>query len=162
MKPSKLSIDYALPEDRYRKEFYRASGTILDGGVLWSPEFNDRRVKKGGSLDFYLIAKKWGLEFMREEAQLSRYHQWIRTGELLDWVLIDFRSTIPTLPHPGKHKGSLSPLPHDRCLFMLINSPGYITELPMLYHVCFLRDFTVAKVMNNSLDVFEEIPLRGL
>jgi hypothetical protein len=157
MRPSKLSrlSDCTLPEDCYRREFYRASGTILNGGVLWSPEFNNSKVKKGGSLDLYLAAKKWGLEFMRKETQLQlpHYHQWVTAGALLDWVVIDFHNTEPTLPRPGKHKGS------DRYLLMLINSPGCITELSMLYHVCFLRDFTLAKVMNNYLDVFEEFAL---
>ncbi|KAF8243921.1 hypothetical protein K440DRAFT_663821 [Wilcoxina mikolae CBS 423.85] len=102
MKPSKLSLPpeqpgtshSAPPEDWYRKEFYRASDNILDGGMLWSPEFGDSGVKKGGSLDFYQAAKKWGLEFTREGDRLrshygrfqdgGNYHRWIADGELLD------------------------------------------------------------------------------
>lgn len=120
IKPNKLSlppkkpgtIANAPPENWYCKEFYRASDKILQGGVLWSPEYGNGRVKQGGSLDFYLAVKKWGLEFMREGDRIRSYykrfqpggncHKWISDGHLLAWVLIDFRTTIPTVPHPGK------------------------------------------------------------
>jgi hypothetical protein len=122
MKPSKLLLapkqpgtsQCAPPEDWYRKEFYRASDNVLDGGILWSPEFGSGGVKKGGLLDFYLAAKKWGLEFTREGDRLrphyarfqdgGNYRRWIVDGVLLDWVLIDFRTTEPTVRHIGKHK----------------------------------------------------------
>lgn len=126
IKPNKLSlppkklgtIANAPPEDWYCKEFYRASDKILQGGVLWSPEYGNGRIKQGGSLDFYLAAKKWGLEFIREGDRIrshykrfqpgGNYHKWISDGHLLAWVLIDFRTTIPTVPHPGKFFNSES------------------------------------------------------
>ena len=84
----------------------------MQGAVLWSPEFGNGGVKQGGSLDFYLAVKKWGFEFTREGDRLrshymrfqpgGNYYKWISDGDLLAWVLIDFRSTIPAVSHPGK------------------------------------------------------------
>lgn len=120
IKPKKLSLPPKKPgpnlnaprEDWYGKEFYRASDNILQGAVLWSPEFGNGGVKQGGSLDFYLAVKKWGFEFTREGDRLrshymrfqpgGNYYKWISDGDLLAWVLIDFRSTIPAVSHPGK------------------------------------------------------------
>ena len=105
------------PEDWFGKEFYCASEHILNGGVLWSPEFGMKGVKGGGAIDFYLESKKWGVEITRNGDQLSshygrfqtggNYHRWILDGTLADWVLLDFRSTIPINKHIGKDKPSL-------------------------------------------------------
>lgn len=100
------------PEDWYGKEFYPASDKVSQGAVLWSPEFGNSGVKIGGSLDFSLATKKWGLEFTQEGDRLrthytrfqpsGNYHKWITDGDLVAWALIDSRRTIPTIPHPGK------------------------------------------------------------
>lgn len=126
MNPSKLALPPKVPhaqcatpppEDWYGKEFYSASGQILNGGVLWSPEFGIKGVKGGGAIDFYLESNKWGVEITRDGDQLSShygrfqpggsYHRWILDGTLADWVLLDFRSTIPINKHLGKDKPSL-------------------------------------------------------
>lgn len=124
------------PEDWYGKEFYSASDKVSQGSVLWSPEFGNSGVKSGGSLDFYLAAKKWGLEFTREGDRLrthyarfqpgGNYHKWITNGDLVAWALIDFRRTNPTIPHPGKrfypihHEENLSDLQNLRTFIMCI------------------------------------------
>lgn len=121
MKPDRLSVppkkpgkdQGSPPEDRYGREFYRASGSILGGGaVLWSSQYAHGGVKNGPSLDFYLASQKWGLEFTREDDQLrshcerfqpgGSYYPWIANSHLLDWAIIDFRSTPVTVSHPGK------------------------------------------------------------
>lgn len=121
MNPSKLALPLKVPrtqcatqppEDWFGKEFYCASERILNGGVLWSPEFGIKGVKGGGAIDFYLESKKWGVEMTRDGEQLSshygrfqpggNYHRWIWDGTLADWVLLDFRSTIPFNKHIGK------------------------------------------------------------
>ncbi len=126
MNPSKLALPPKVPqtqcatpppEDWFGKEFYSASEHILKGGVLWSPEFGMKGVKGGGAIDFYLESKKWGVEITRNGDQLSshygrfqtggNYHRWILDGTLADWVLLDFRSTIPINKHIGKDKPSL-------------------------------------------------------
>jgi len=91
MDPFKLSLPPkqpgsshgAPPEDWYRKQFYRASENIFDGGILWSPEFGDSGVKKGGALDFYLAAKKWSLEFTREGDRLKSHYSRFQDGETI-------------------------------------------------------------------------------
>jgi hypothetical protein len=124
MSPTKLSLppkrpgntsNAVPPEAWYSKEFYCASDKILNGGVLWSPEFGDGGVKKGGSLDFYLADKKWGMELTRESDRLKshwerfqpdgNYNRWIFDGELLDWIISD--STSPT--HPDHHQQTDNP-----------------------------------------------------
>ncbi len=89
---------------------------ILDGGVLWSPEFGIKGVKGGGAIDFYLGSHKWGMEVTRDGDQLNghynrfqeggNYHRWIVDGELLDWLLLDFRSAIPSTKHSSKYSTS--------------------------------------------------------
>lgn len=101
------------PEDWYYMGFYRASNT-LDNGILWSPQFGKLGIKKVELLDFYLSTKKWALEFLHDENQLEsyygrfqangNYHRWITDGMVLDWALVDFRTTLPTTPLPGKYK----------------------------------------------------------
>jgi len=97
MKPSKFLLapkhpgtsECAPPEDWYHKEFYRASDNVLDGWILWSPEFGISGVKKGGLLDFYLAAKKRGLEFTREGDRLhSHYSHFQDDGTIIDGSLM--------------------------------------------------------------------------
>ncbi|MCJ1349936.1 hypothetical protein MMC31_008179, partial [Peltigera leucophlebia] len=59
------------PEDWYSKEFYRASEKVLDGGVVWSPEYGTKGVMGGGAIDFYLGSEKWGVEFTRDGDRLK-------------------------------------------------------------------------------------------
>ena len=135
--PKAPGMSHGLPpEDWYGKEFYSASDKVSPGAILWSPEFGNSGVKNGGSLDFYLAAKKWGLEFTREGDRLrthyarfqpgGNYNKWITDGDLVAWALIDFRRTIPTIPHPGKlfyqihHEGNLSGLQNSRTFIMYI------------------------------------------
>ncbi|MCJ1342732.1 hypothetical protein MMC31_000921 [Peltigera leucophlebia] len=101
----------SLPlEDWYNKEFYRASERVLDGGVLKSPEFGITGVKGGAAMDFYLGSKKWGIELTRDGDRLyehcsrffqggGNYHKWIVDGTLLDWLVLDFRSVVPSTKH---------------------------------------------------------------
>lgn len=138
MNPSKLALPPKVPhtqcatpppEDWYAKEFYSASEHVLNGGVLWSPEFGIKGVKGGGAIDFYLESNKWGVEITRDGDQLSshygrfrpggNYHRWILDGALADWVLLDFRSTIPINKHIGKHQLSLSYLDSTKLTMIL-------------------------------------------
>ena len=105
------------------KEFYPASDNVSQAAVLWSPEFGNSGVKTGGSVDFSLATKKWGLEFTQEGDRLrthytrfqpsGNYHKWITNGDLVAWALIDSRRTIPTIPHPGKR---FCPIHHEENL----------------------------------------------
>lgn len=127
MNPSKLALPPKKPhtqratlltEDWYSKEFHRASEHIMDKRVLWSPEFGTKGVKGGGAIDFHLGSNKWGVEITRDADQLTshysrfqpggNYHRWILDGELIDWVLLGSRRTIPIHKHGGKYNPSHS------------------------------------------------------
>lgn len=72
--PSPLGTPFppiTASEGWYDKEIYWASDNVSQGAVLWSSEFGNGGVKHGSSLDFYLAAKKWGLEFIREGDRLQ-------------------------------------------------------------------------------------------
>lgn len=135
--PKAPGISHGIPpEDWYGKEFYSASDKVSQRAVLWSPEFGNSGVKNGGSLDFYLAAKKWGLEFTREghclRTHYARFqpggndHKWITNGDLVAWALIDFRRTIPTIPHPGKR---LYPIHHEENPSDLQNARTFIISI---------------------------------
>lgn len=99
------------PKAQYGAEWYRCSDSVLEGNILWAPEFGDR-VKGGGAIDFYLVNLKWGFEFTREGSGLrthynrflvgGNYYRWIQSGDLIDYLLLDFRSNQPTVKHLGK------------------------------------------------------------
>ena len=140
MKPSKLALPPTMPhmegatlrpEDWYGKEFYSASEHVMNGGVLWSLEFGTKGVKGGGALDFYLASNKWGVELTRDGCQLTshygrfqpggNYHRWILDGKLIDWVLLDFRSTIPKNKYGGKHNSSRGSYPGSTKLTAMLH-----------------------------------------
>ena len=99
------------PEDQYQKEFYRCLFTILDGRVVLSPEYAIRTGTKGGTIDFLVARKKWGLELLRYGDRLvghmerfkpgGQYFSMIESGDMEEYIVLDFRDTQPTKPHPG-------------------------------------------------------------
>jgi len=65
--PRRSLAGNTLPlEDQYQKEFYRCLFTVLDGHVVMSPEFVIKAGTKGGTIDFLVARKKWGLELLRD------------------------------------------------------------------------------------------------
>lgn len=82
-------------------------------GYFGPPEFGINWVKGDGAIDFYLGSHKWGFELTRDGDQLNghyshfqkggNYHRWIIDGELLDWLVSDFRSAIPSTKHSSKY-----------------------------------------------------------
>jgi hypothetical protein len=98
-------------EDQYQKEFYRCLFTILDGHVVTSPEFVVKNGTKGGTIDFLIGRKKWGLELLRDRDRLvehmkrfepgGQYFSMIRSREMEQYIVLDFTVKQPTKPHPG-------------------------------------------------------------
>lgn len=95
------------PEAVYQDEFYRASAGVLgyamDVKSEWSP-------RGSGRIDFCFGAMKWGIELLREGDRLNEhcerfmkegiYSSWIQDKLLLDWIIIDCRTTEPR-PYNG-------------------------------------------------------------
>jgi len=98
------------PEAQYQDEFYRALHDYTKGGVRISPEFATAAgASKAGRIDFFIANKKWGIEITREGKKLQEhsdcfgaygaYGHWINTGEMLDYILLDCRNTVPVKHH---------------------------------------------------------------
>lgn len=98
-------------EVQYQKEFYRCLFPLLDGHVVVSPEFVVHSDTKGGTIDFLITQKKWGLELLRERDRLQehmdrfkpngQYSTLIEEGRMDDYIVLDFTTTMPRKPHPG-------------------------------------------------------------
>jgi len=93
--------DNSLPlEDQYQKEFYQCILTILDGHVVTSPEFVVKSDTKGGTIDFLVARKKWGLELLRDRDRLvehmkrfepgGQYFSMTQSGKMEQYIVLDF------------------------------------------------------------------------
>jgi hypothetical protein len=110
--PPRSLAGNTLPlEDQYQKEFYRCLFTILDGHVITSPEFVFKAGTKGGTIDFLVARKKWGLELLRDRDRLvedmkrfepsGQYFSMIQSGGMEQYIVLDFTVARPTKPRPG-------------------------------------------------------------
>jgi hypothetical protein len=108
--PSHSLAGNTLPgEDQYQKEFYRCLFTILDGHI--SPEFVLKTGTSGGTIDFFIAQKKWGLELLRDRNRLvehmkrferdGQYFSMIESGKMEQYIVLDFTVTQPTKRRPG-------------------------------------------------------------
>ena len=101
-----------LPEAQYQDEFYRSVFSITFGNVRLTPEFaSARRAHAAGRIDFFIPVVKWGIEFTRDGNRLnehsSRFSQsgaygaWLKSGDMVDYILLDCRTTIPRKSFPS-------------------------------------------------------------
>ena len=98
-------------EDQYQKEFYRCLFNKLDGHVVTSPEFVMKGNTKGGTIDFLVPGKKWGLELLRDRDRLvehmkrfepgGKYFSMIELGDMEEHIVLDFTVVRPTKLRPG-------------------------------------------------------------
>ena len=105
-------VGNTLPlEDQYQKEFYRCLFDMLDGHVVTSPEYIIKTGTRGGTIDFLVDRKKWGLELLRDRDRLvghmkrfepgGQYFSMIQSGRMELYIVLDFTVTQPTKPRPG-------------------------------------------------------------
>lgn len=76
-----------------------------------SPEFVVQSDIKGGTIDFLITQKKWGLELLRERDRLQehmdrfkpngQYYTLIEKGRMDYYIVLDFTTTMPRKPNPG-------------------------------------------------------------
>ena len=57
------------PEAQYQDEFYRCCHTHSNGSLVTFPKFSTAK----GRVDFYIPAKQWGVELLREGNQLAQH-----------------------------------------------------------------------------------------
>jgi hypothetical protein len=110
--PPRSLAGNTLPlEDQYQKEFYRCLLTLLDGHVVTSPEFVVKAGTKGGTIDFLVAQKRWGLELLGDRDRLvehmkrfeegGQYFSMIESRDMEQYIVLDFTVTRPTKPREG-------------------------------------------------------------
>ena len=89
-------------EAQYRHELSRACYHIL-GNMFLTSEW--RGPSSDGMVDFYIKPVKWAIECDRDGDRLPQhigrfqpggiYYPWIESGEIRDYILLDFRTSKP-------------------------------------------------------------------
>ena len=95
------------PEAQYQDEFYRCCHTHSNGSLITFPEFGTAK----GRVDFYIPAKQWGVELLRDGNQLEKHSgrfssqtgSYGTTLSLTDCIILDFRTTQPGVHHPRRN-----------------------------------------------------------
>jgi len=104
---SSSSTPQSIPEAQFQQEFYYACFMYTKGSVTTFPECGTPK----GRIDFFIRSKKWGIELLRDGDRLSahiarftkgEYGKWIEDGRMEDYIVIDFRSQVPTQVEHGK------------------------------------------------------------
>lgn len=124
-----------LPEAQYQDEFYRTVFSATAGSVCISPEFASARgAHLVGRIDFFIPTVKWGIEIIRDGHQLSEhnsrftrsgaYGAWLKSGDMTDYILLDFRTKSLRKCHP---------------------------DIPNLFHIVFGDGYQTATVYDNQL-----------
>jgi hypothetical protein len=100
------------PEVQFCMEFYRSIHCLSKGNVLPSPEYDKKGYKGGGAVDILIPGYGFGVELLADGAGIKQHYQrflpggpynrWIKSGHLMDWIVLDFRSRGVTAPHSGK------------------------------------------------------------
>ena len=98
------------PEAQYQDEFYRSCHKCSKGSLKTFPEFGTAK----GRVDFYIPAKKWGVELLRDGDRLGdhsgRFTSGAYRGLPLDkYVILDCSDTRPKIRHPSMCTVSVVP-----------------------------------------------------
>lgn len=98
-------------EEQYAREFYRSMNNLTNGACVAIPEYGMEPSTQPGQIHFYVPAKNWGFEILYDEDTVSghpsqfapggSYYPWVEQGVLKGYAMLDFRTTVPTIPHPG-------------------------------------------------------------
>ena len=146
------STNHRPPEAQYQDEYYRCVHTLTQGNVRISPEYAAAAGSRPGRIDFFIPSMKWGIEVTRDGSKLEEhnarfaddgaYGKWLKTSDMDDYVLLDFRSTMPTRSHPGKRVAAISPWP------VLTGDQG----IKNLYHMVFIEGKTQLEIYDNQLN----------
>jgi hypothetical protein len=98
-------VEFLPLEAVFQDELYRSSFLLL-GHIYLSSEWTGRN--KNGRIDFIVQKMKWGIEYIHDGSKLQehidrfltggRYHPWIVSGQITEFILLDFRQSIPKKP----------------------------------------------------------------
>ena len=99
-------------EAQFQDEMYKAMYYTLGQKIFLTSEWGAQ--SKDGRVDFLLKKMKWGIECSREGNRVDnhiqrflpggRYYPWIESNEMVDYILVDFRKSMPMIS-----KGNKSP-----------------------------------------------------
>jgi hypothetical protein len=98
------------PEAQYSHEWHRSLHGVTGGNIVISPEYATAPGKRRGRVDFYIPSMKWGIELLRDGSKLREhsdrfltgaYSALVKSGDIVDYALLDFRHTIPLAATPG-------------------------------------------------------------
>jgi hypothetical protein len=124
-------------EAQFQDEFYRACYTLLKRNIYLTSEWSEREL--GGCVDFQIKCQKWAIGCVTEGDRLEqhierfleggRYHKWIESGEIKDYIILDFRTSMPRKVRDNN---------------------------PFLYFIVFSDDYTCYETYDAKLNLVEE------
>jgi len=156
---SRYNSNDPLPEAQYQDEFYRCLFAVTCGNVRISPEFASARgARVAGRIDFFIPIVKWGIEITREGDRLQQhasrfatssntigaYGQWLKDGDIQDYIFLDCRTTIPKTSHPGM-------ISH----YLEIPIPIFLSGIHCLYHAVFQDEYRMISMYNNQCQLIK-------
>jgi hypothetical protein len=143
-------------EAQYQKEFYRVCHSRLN--VYLTSEWSESPLV--GRLNFRIEDMKWVIECVgdgdRDEDKIDehikrfqqggRYYECIMSGEIEDYIILDFRTS-----KPRKARGMVISL----CPSGSMNA-NRLDHVPLLYSIVFSNDYTCYQTYDASMQ-----PVRG-
>jgi hypothetical protein len=126
--------------------------TILGQNLFLTPEW--RGSSSNGQVDFYIKSVKWAIECVREGDRLDQhiarfqpgglYYPSIATEEILDYILLDFRTS-----KPNKNRGMFAFSPSS-------TNVNRLDDIPFLYFIVFSKDYTSYEIYDAKLNLVVE------
>jgi hypothetical protein len=134
-------------EAQYQDEFYRACSELK---VYLTSEWSGSSLV--GRIDFHIKEVKWVIECVRDGDQIDehikrfqqggRYHKWIMSGEVKDYIILDFRTS-----KPRKARGMVISF----CSSGLMNA-NWLANILFLYFIVFSNDYTSYQIYDASVN----------
>ena len=144
-------------EAGYQDEFYGANFELL-GNLCLKPEWAGNR--QTGWVDFAIASEKWIVECVRDgeklEEHIERFHstgkyrQWINNQEVQEFILLDFRRSIPNKER-SMHFLTL-PVLHRPPSFLTADLVRFLSNVGIdwLFHVVFADDLSSYTVYDSD------------
>lgn len=139
-------------EAEYTHELSRACYHILGQNLFLTPEWSGS--SSNGQVDFYIKPVKWAIECAREGDRLDQhiarfqpggiYYPLIATEEILDYILLDFRTS-----KPNKNRGMFAFSPSS-------TNVNQLDDIPFLYFIVFSKDYTSYEIYDAKLNLVVE------